>query len=134
MEINNSFSPIDIAMSGLRAQNKNMEAISSNIANMRTTDAGNGEPYRRIEAKMRATNNGISCVELEEITQDMSDFNELLDPGHPDADENGYLKMPNVNLPMELINMNQAKKLYQANAAVLKRYQQMAETTLELLR
>ena len=134
MKINNNLSPIDIAMSGLRAQNKNMKAISSNIANMRTTDAGNGEPYRRIEAKMRAANGGISCVEVEEMAADMSSFKDMLDPGHPDADANGHVKMPNVNLPMELINMNTAKKLYQANAAVMKRYQQMAETTLELLR
>ena len=134
MEISNNLSPIDIAMSGLRAQNKNMEVISSNIANMRTTDTGNGEPYRRIEAKMRAANGGISCVEVEGITEDMSSFQELLDPGHPDADANGYVRMPNINLPMELIKMNDAKKLYQANAAVMKRYQQMANVTLELLR
>jgi len=134
MKINNNLSPIDIAMSGLKAQNKNMKAVSSNIANVRTTDAGNGEPYRRIEAKMRATNGGISCVEVEEMSEDMSKFQTLLDPGHPDADANGYIRLPNVNLPMELINMNRAKKLYQANVAVMKRYQQMAETTLELLR
>ena len=134
MEISNNLSPIDIAMSGLRAQNKNMEIISSNIANTRTTNAGDGEPYRRIEAKMRAANGGISCVEVEAVTEDMSRFQELLDPGHPDADANGYVQMPNVNLPMELIKMNDAKKLYQANAAVMKRYQQMADTTLELLR
>ncbi|MCK4887405.1 MAG: flagellar basal body rod protein FlgC [Planctomycetes bacterium] len=134
MKINNNLSPIDIAMSGLKAQNKNMKAVSSNIANVRTTDAGNGEPYRRIEAKMRAINGGISCVEVEEMSEDMSKFQTLLDPGHPDADANGYIRLPNVNLPMELINMNRAKKLYQANVAVMKRYQQMAETTLELLR
>jgi len=134
MKIDNNFSPIDIAMSGLRAQNKSMKAISSNIANMRTTNAGNGEPYRRVEARMRAANDGISLVEAEAITDDTSSFQETLDPGHPDADANGYVKMPNVNLPMELINMNTAKKLYQANAAVMKRYQNMAETTLELLR
>ncbi|HPS54389.1 MAG TPA: flagellar basal body rod protein FlgC [Sedimentisphaerales bacterium] len=134
MEINNSYSPIDIAMSGLRAQDKNMKVISSNIANMRTTDNGKGEPYRRIEAKMRAANEGISCVEVDELAEDMSSFKEILDPGHPDAGPNGYVQMPNVNLPMELINMNTAKKLYQANAAVMKRYQQMSETTLELLR
>lgn len=134
MKISNSVSPIDIAMSGLKAQNKNMEAISSNIANMRTTDAGNGEPYRRIEAKMRAANSGISCVEVEKMVEDMSSFQDILDPGHPDADTSGYVRMPNINLPIEMINMNDAKKLYQANAAVMKRYQQMADTTLELLR
>jgi len=57
-----------------------------------------------------------------------------LDPGNPMADENGYVAMPNVSLPVEMINMNIATKMYQANVAVLKRYQQMLETTLELLR
>ena len=53
MKIENGFGPIDIAVSGLRAQNKQMEVISSNIANARTTDAGKGEPYRRLEAISR---------------------------------------------------------------------------------
>jgi flagellar basal-body rod protein FlgC len=58
----------------------------------------------------------------------------VLDPGNPMADENGYVAMPNVSLPVEMINMNIATKMYQANVAILKRYQQMLETTLELLR
>ena len=53
MEVNNSFGPIDIAISGMRAQGKNMEVISSNVANARTTNAGNGQPYRRLEAMLK---------------------------------------------------------------------------------
>jgi flagellar basal-body rod protein FlgC len=64
----------------------------------------------------------------------MSDFQKILDPGNPGADEQGYVTMPNVNMPTEMINLNIATRVYQANAAVLKRYQQMVETTLELLR
>ena len=134
MEVNNIFGPIDIAISGLRAQGKRMEVISSNVANARTTDAGKGEPYRRLEAMFKTDSDGVSGVSLDEIVMDMSDFPKILDPGNPKADEHGYVAMPNVNLPMEMINLNMAMRAYQANVAVLKRYQRMVETTLELLR
>jgi flagellar basal-body rod protein FlgC len=134
MEINNSFGPIDIAVSGLQAQGKNMEVISSNVANARTTDAGKGEPYRRLVASFRTEDDEVSGVVLDKIVPDMSEFESILDPGNPSADENGYVKMPNVKLPMEMINLTVATRAYQANASILKRYQQMVETTLELLR
>jgi len=133
MEVNNSFGPIDIAISGLRAQGKQMKVISSNIANARTTDAGKGEPYRRHEATFK-TDDDLGGVEIDQIVTDMSEFLRVLDPGNPMADANGYVSLPNVSLPVEMINMNIATKMYQANVAVLKRYQQMLETTLELLR
>ena len=134
MKIGNTFGPIDISISGLRAQNKQMEVISSNIANARTTDAGKGEPYRRLEAAFKTQNNEISGVQVDKITKDMSDFEKILDPGNPKADENGYVSMPNVSLPVEMMNLSMATRTYQVNAAVLRRYQQMVETTLELLR
>jgi flagellar basal-body rod protein FlgC len=134
MEVNNVFGPLDIAVSGLRAQNKQMEVITSNIANARTTDAGKGEPYRRLEAIFKTQDDGISGVTLDKIAKDTSDFYRVFEPGHPNADEQGYVAMPNVNLPAEMINLNIATRVYQANAAILKRYQQMVETTLELLR
>ena len=134
MEISNSFGPIDIAISGLRAQDKNIEIISSNVANAQVTDNGKGEPYRRLEAIFKTDSDGIGGVNINEITADMSELPRILKPGHPDADEQGYVTMPNVNLPIEMMNLNMASRLYQANAAVLKRYQKMVETTLELLR
>jgi len=134
MEVNNAFGPIDIAISGLRTQSKQMEVISSNVANIRTTDAGNGEPYRRLEATFETDDEDIGGVSLDKIVRDMSDFERILDPGNPDADKNGYVKMPNVKLPIEMMNLTIATRAYQANAAILKRYQQMVETTLELLR
>ena len=134
MEVNNSFGPIDIAISGLRAQSKNMEVISSNVANAQTTDNGDGQPYRRLEAILKTDGDSIGGVSLDEITMDMSNFPKILKPGHPDADEQGYVTMPNVKLPVEMINLNTAARAYKANTAVLKRYQEMVETTLELLR
>ena len=134
MEVNNTFGPIDIAVSGLRAQGKNIEVISSNVANAQVTDNGKGEPYRRLEVIFKTDGDGIGGVSLDEIAMDMSDFPRILKPGHPDADEHGYVVMPNVNLPIEMVNLTIATRAYQANAAILKRYQRMVETTLELLR
>ena len=133
MEVDNSFGPIDIAISGLRAPGRQIKVISSNIANARTSDAGKGEPYRRLEATFKSDDD-LGGVKLDKIVTDMSDFLEVLDPGNPLADEGGYVAMPNVSLPIEMMNLNVATRMYQANIAVLKRYQQILETTLELLR
>jgi flagellar basal-body rod protein FlgC len=137
MAINNIFGPVDIAVSGMQAQGKNMEAISSNVANARTTDAGKGEPYRRLQAIFKTQENDIddiASVTVDKILKDMGEFPKIFDPGNPEADQNGYVMMPNVNLPIEMMNLTIAIRAYQANAAILKRYQQMVETTLELLR
>lgn len=134
MEVNNTFSSVDIATSGLRAHSKQIEVISSNVANSRTTDVGNGKPYRRLEATFKAEDDGIGGVSLDKIFTDMSDFPRIFDPSNPKADEHGYVSMPNVNLPIEMMNLNIATRAYQANAAILKRYQHMVETTLELLK
>jgi flagellar basal-body rod protein FlgC len=133
MKIDNLFGPIDIAISGLRAQGKQMEVISSNVVNARTSDAGKGEPYRRLEAAFKSDGD-LGGVKLDEILPDMSDFLRVFDPSNPQADKDGYVAMPNVKLPVEMINLNIATRVYQANVAVLKRYQQMVENTLELLR
>jgi flagellar basal-body rod protein FlgC len=134
MEVNTGFGPIDIAISGLRAQDENLKIISSNVANAQTTDNGKGEPYRRLEAVFKAAEEGIGGVSLDETVEDMSDLPKILRYGHPNADEQGYVTMPNVNLPIEMMNLNIATRTYQANAAILKRYQDMVETTLELLK
>ena len=63
-----------------------------------------------------------------------ADFVKVLDPGNPRADAQGYVSMPNVDIPTELMNLNIASRAYQANAAVLKRYQMMVDVSLELLR
>jgi flagellar basal-body rod protein FlgC len=130
----NSIGPIDIAIFGMRAQGKNIEVLSSNVANAQSTDDGTGQPYRRLETVLKTDNEGMSGVTMEDIVGDMSEFPTVFKPGHPDADKSGYVKMPNVDLPKEMMNLNLAARAYQANTAVLKRYQTMVETTLELLR
>ncbi len=134
MTIKNVLGPIDIAVSGMRAQNRHMEVISSNIANSRTLDAGQGQPYRRLEAALRAENKGVSGVVADDVVEDQSPLQRIYDPGNPQADSSGYITMPNVHLPMEMMNLTIASRAYQANAAILKRYQRMVETALELLR
>lgn len=133
MEVDNFFGPIDIAISGIKAQGKQIEVISSNVANARTSDAGKGEPYRRLEAEFKYDED-MGGVELDKIVPDMSDFLRVYDPGNPQADTDGYVALPNINLPAEMINLNIATRVYQLNVAVMKRYQRMVENSLELLR
>ncbi len=134
MTVEKAFGPVDIAVSGMRAQGKHMEVISSNIANARTADTGQGQPYRRLETVLRSEEKGVSRVIVDDVVKDMSPLPRIYDPGNPKADASGYLTMPNVHLPMEMMNLTVASRAYQANAAILKRYQKMVETTLELLR
>lgn len=130
----NMFGAMDIAISGLKANRRQMDVITSNVVNSRTTDAGNGKPYRRLEALLETTGDGVTGVQVSKIVEDMSDFQRLLKPGHPDADSDGYVMMPNVNMAQEVINLNMASRAYQASAAVMKRYQKMVETSLNLLK
>ena len=134
MDALDSFGPIDVAISGMRAQKKSIGVISSNVANAQSTDDGDGSPYRRMEAVFKAADDGSGGVIFDDVTTDMSELPRLLKPGHPSADEAGYVTMPNVNVPIEMINLTLATRTYQANVAVMKRYQRMVETTLELLR
>ena len=128
------FGSLDIAVSGLKAYGKQMAVISSNVANARTTDAGDGTPYRRLEAIFKSQGDGISGVEIDDLFEDTSDFQKILaNPGDPRADDNGYISMPNVNMAVETASLMQASRAYQANAAILKRYQAMVKTSLELL-
>ncbi|MBE0534096.1 MAG: flagellar basal body rod protein FlgC [Phycisphaerae bacterium] len=130
------FDAIDIAVSGLRAYGKHMEVISSNVANARTTNAdGTGQPYRRLDVEFKSVEDGVGQVGIGDIFEDMSPFEKFpANPGDPRADAEGNITLPNVNMPMELINLNLASRAYQANAAMLRRYQKMVETSLELLR
>lgn len=134
MAVERLFGPVDISVSGMRAHDKSMEVISSNIANARTIDAGQGQPYRRLQPILRSENEGVSGVAVEDVVPDMSSLQRIYDPGNPQADAQGYIVMPNVHLPVEMMSLNVASRAYQANAAILKRYQKMVETTLELLR
>jgi len=83
MEVDNGFGPIDIAISGMLAQHKKIGVISSNVANAQATDNGMGEPYRRLEAVLKAEGDGIGGVTLDEIAMDMSELPRILSPVIP---------------------------------------------------
>jgi flagellar basal-body rod protein FlgC len=135
MSIGNTTTPVDIAVSGMRAHAMRMNVIANNIANAQTTDVGDGQPYRRKEVALSTDDDALNGVTIDEIAQDMENkFQRVLMVGHPHADEQGYVNMPNVSLPTEMMNMVAATRAYQASTAVLKRYQDIADQTLELLR
>jgi len=135
MEIRGISNPIDIAISGLRVESTRMNVIAENIANASTTRTPSGEPYRRQDLLLSTSDGGISGVRLEDVVADRAtDFRTVHQPGHPDADANGFVQMPNVELPMEMMNLVSASRAYEANAAVMKQYKEMMEVAIELLR
>ncbi len=128
-------STIDIAVSGLRAQALRMNVVASNIANANTTRTETGEPYRRRSVILSTLIEQLGGVKVVEVASDTeSEFNRIYQPGHPDADPDGYVIMPNVDLPVEMMHMVMASRAYQANAAILKRYQESMDVTMELIR
>lgn len=135
MSVNGIPTPADIAVSGLRAEARRVAVIASNIANARTTRTDSGRPYRRRNVVLSTSMDGLNGVTIQQVVDDLStDFKRVRLPGHPDADENGWVLMPNVELPVEMMNLVMASRAYQANVAVLKRYQEIVEVTMELLR
>jgi flagellar basal-body rod protein FlgC len=127
--------PVNIAVSGLRAQALRMSTIAGNIANSHTSRAEGGDPYRAREVVLSATPEDGGVVRIDGVRADMAtDFRSVYQPGHPDADEDGYVRMPNVQLPVEMMKLTMASRAYQASAATLKRYQEMMNATLELLK
>ena len=134
MNINKVASPIDIAVSGLRAQALNMKVVAANIANAGTSQTDSGQPYRRQELVLSTKAGEIGGVNIDSVAADMSTpFQKIYQPG-PNADKDGFISMPNVNLPQEMMSMITASRAYQANATVLKRYQELGDATLELLK
>ena len=125
---------VDIAVSGLRAQSLRLNLIAGNIANANTTRTPAGEPFRRRDVVLQTSPSQLGGVTILNIVKDMSDFRSVLMKGHPDADANGYVRMPNIEVPLEMMNLMAASRAYQANVAILKRYQDMVEVTVELLR
>ncbi len=135
MDITKAASSVDIAVSGLQAESLRLNVISANIANANTSRTDSGLPYRRKDVIFSTVMDSLCGVTSKQVIEDTStDFNETYLPGHPQADENGWVMMPNVDLPVEMMNLMVASRAYQANASVLNRYQQMVDITLELLR
>ncbi|MCT4657313.1 MAG: flagellar basal body rod protein FlgC [Cohaesibacter sp.] len=127
-----------IAASGLRAQTGRMRIVSENIANADSTSLKpGGDPYRRQIPSFKSKFNReleAKTVELGRILPDKSDFRTRYEPGHPAADANGYVKLPNVNSLVEVTDLKEAQRSYQANLNVITATRSMITKTLDILK
>ena len=127
-----------IAASGMRAQSNRMRTISENIANANSTaTSAGGDPYRRkvptMQSEFDRTLNA-TMVESGKPAEDMSDFRQQYDSGNPAADKQGYVKLPNVNPLVEIMDMREAQKSYEADLTVMEASKTMLSRTVDLLR
>jgi flagellar basal-body rod protein FlgC len=129
---------MQIAVSGLKAQSGRMRVISENIANADSIPPNQQtEPYRRkIPTFQRQLDRelGADVVKLGRVARDRSDFRTRNDPGHPAADRNGNVRMPNINSTIESMDLREAQRSYEANINVVSATRRMIQRTLELLR
>ena len=129
---------ISIAASGLRAQAGRMRVIAENIANADSTAPRPGaDPYRRKIPTFRAEMDRAlesNVVGLGRMRTDPSEFRSKYEPGHPAADANGYVKYPNVNALIEMTDMREAQRSYEANLNVIGATRRMLQRTIEILR
>jgi flagellar basal-body rod protein FlgC len=129
---------IAIAASGLRAQAGRMRIISQNIANADSTaQHSEAEPYRRKIPTFRSEINralDARVVGLGKVATDRSDFRQKFDPGHPAADNTGHVKFPNVNSMVEMMDLREAQRSYEANVNVIGATRRMIQRTLEILK
>lgn len=129
---------LKVAASGLGVQSERLRVVSENLANAQSTGATPGsEPYRRktisFAAELdRAT--GGSLVEVNEIGRDDSAFPVEFIPGHEAADDKGYVMMPNVNVLIEMADMSEANRSYEANLQVIKQARDLISLTIDLMR
>jgi len=126
-----------VAASGMRAQSSRMRTIAENIANANSTSpVPGGEPYRRKVATITAGFDeqlNATVVKSGKPLPDMSAFRTQFDPGNPLADKQGYLKLPNVNSLVEIMDMREAQSSYEANVNVLDASKTMMSRTIDLL-
>ncbi len=127
-----------VAASGLRAQSGRMRVIAENIANADSTGLTKGaDPYRRKTPSFQAAldrETGAAIVKMGPIQQDQSEFKTRYEPGHPAANDAGYVKLPNVNTLIETVDMRQAQRSYEANLNVIQSTRTMMQRTLDILR
>ena len=146
MQLGRMLSAADIAASGLAAERSRMDVATSNIANAHVTRTADGGPYRRREVIFEAIGqdaHGVSQDLLVEsvggvrvvgVDQDDSPLPRVHNPGHPDADTDGFVTMPNVAIPREMVDLLTASRAYEANLKSLSLFREMSEQALSLLR
>jgi flagellar basal-body rod protein FlgC len=129
---------LSIAASGLRAQSGRMRIIAENIANADSTaQTSNGSPYRRKVPTFYTELDrslGVQVVELGRVETDKSAFRLKYEPGHPAADANGNVKYPNVNPMIEMTDMREAQRSYEANLDVIGATRRMIQRTIDILK
>ena len=127
-----------VAASGLEAQSTRIRIVSENLANARSTgDVPGADPYRRKTITFVAELDrsvGASLVEVDRLAEDESNFTAEFDPGHPAADEKGMVKIPNVHVLVEMADMREANRSYEANLQSIRQSRDLTSATIDLLR
>jgi flagellar basal-body rod protein FlgC len=146
------FGGLEISASGLTAERLRMDVTAENLANAQTTRGADGQPYRRKEVILQETPGSFGAtlskamgagngsaqgggVQVAGVVQDTATpLKRVYDPGHPDADAQGYVSMPNVDTVTEMVDLISASRAYEANVTAMQAAKQMFSRTLELLR
>ena len=144
------FGGLEISASGLTAERLRMDVTAENLANAQTTRGANGQPYRRKEVILQEApgsfgatlssvmgggqNSSGGGVHVAGVVEDPTPPKRIYDPGHPDADAEGYVSMPNVDTVSEMVDLISASRAYEANVTAMQAAKQMFSRTLELLR
>ena len=143
------FTSMDISASGLTAQRMRTDVITENIANATTTRTADGTPYRRkyvlfaqsgnaapFSQYLKNADNAYSGVaggvRVTQIREDTSNFKLKYDPEHPDADADGYVRMPNVDIEREMVDFMEATRAYEANVTAINNFKAMANRALQI--
>ncbi|WAP69542.1 flagellar basal body rod protein FlgC [Jiella pelagia] len=131
-------SSLKIASSGLSAQSTRLRVVSENIANANTTgEVAGADPYQRKTITFAAELDrltGADLVKVSAVGRDQSPYVVEHDPGNPAANADGYVKMPNVNMLVEMADMREANRSYEANLQVVKQAREIINMTIDLLR
>ena len=131
-----------ITGSGLSAQRKKMDVITGNIANVSTTSTPEGGPYKRKIMSFAADpmekgfdqdlKNAVNAVKVGEVVEEKDGFKKIFDPAHPDADKEGFVTLPNVNLMLEMTDLITASRAYEANATAFDAVKNMALKAMDI--
>jgi flagellar basal-body rod protein FlgC len=127
-----------ISAAGMRAQGQRLRVVAENLANADSVaEAPGGDPYRRktISFKNQLDRElGMETVQVSKVGEDPSDFRMKYDPGNPAADAKGYVKLPNVNSLIEMSDMREAQRSYEANLRAIEVARSMLQRTIDLIR
>ncbi|MBI3408773.1 MAG: flagellar basal body rod protein FlgC [Planctomycetes bacterium] len=146
MGLEHIFASANVSASGLSAERLRMEIVANNIANAHSTRTAGGGPYRRqdvvfsaiLNEQLRGRGRPLGLrgggVEVFAVIDDQSEFPQIFQPGHPDAGSDGLVQMPNVQVPLEMVNLITANRAYEANLKVLQAFRQQSEQALSILR